>query len=71
MLTFENHCLEGRLTFDDPFQDAGVAREGMCKKCRRACEFPCRQLFPEASLFGQKKFSMTSVTAFAEVEAFM
>ena len=24
MLTFENHCLEGRLTFGDPFQDSGV-----------------------------------------------
>ena len=22
--TFENHCVEGKLTFDDPFLDAGV-----------------------------------------------
>ena len=28
LLTFENHCLEGGLTFDDPFQESGVAGAG-------------------------------------------
>ena len=26
VLTFENHCLEGKLTFGDPFLDSGVVR---------------------------------------------
>ena len=26
--TFENHCLEGKLTFGDPFFDSGVVRPG-------------------------------------------
>ena len=25
--TFENHCLEGKLTFGDPFFDSGTAAE--------------------------------------------
>ena len=30
--TFEIHCLEGKLTFGDPFLDSGVARARACSK---------------------------------------